>query len=148
MPHSLVDRAVDTKKLEARNERRGRGRAYDEIWCVFDIDAHVQVAEAIQKANANGIGLAISNPCIELWFILHFEDQTGFLRRHDAQRKSFRLLGCGKNLSSEATDGLVDRYPEARERARSLDAKHAGDGSPPRSNPSSCVWALIESVRQ
>lgn len=85
-PRSLVDRAVETKRAESRDERRGRGRAHDEIWCVFDIDEHPNIPDAIQKAEAHGIQLAISNPCIELWFILHFEDHTAYLDRHVASR--------------------------------------------------------------
>lgn len=147
VPLFLVDRAVETKRTEARDHRRGRGRAHDEIWCVFDIDAHPNLAEAVQKAEANGIGLAISNPCIELWFVLHFEDQTAYLSRHDAQSRSSELLACGKNLSQEAMNLLSDRYEDALVRAHRLDAKHKGDGSPSGSNPSSSVWALIDSIR-
>ena len=54
------------------------------------------------------------------------------------------LLGCEKNLTVAATDNLYARYDEARSRAQRLDTKHAGDGSPPRSNPSSDVWRLID----
>lgn len=115
---------------------------------MFDIDAHPNVREAIQKAEDNGIHLAISNPCVELWFILHFEDRTSHISRQAAQSRSSELLGCGKNLSRRAMDLLFDRFEDARQRARRLDAKHIGDGSPPRSNPSSGVWALIESIRQ
>ena len=147
VPQSLVEQAVATKKAEARDERRGRGRAHDEIWCVFDIDAHPNVPEAIQLAEAHGIGLAISNPCIELWFILHFRDQTAYLSRHDAQSAAAALLGCGKVLTRAAMELLRDGYEDARDRARRLDAKHDGDGSPPRSNPSSSVWTLIEAIR-
>lgn len=148
VPLSLVDRAVETKKAEARDEKRSRGRAHDEIWCMFDIDVHPNVADAVQKAEANGINLAISNPCIELWFILHFEDQTAHLERHEAQSRSSELLGCGKNLTREAMDRLFAEFDTARTRAHALDAKHQGDGSPVRSNPSSSVWALIDSIRR
>ncbi len=146
VPKSLVDKAVATKRSELRDQRRGRGRAHDEIWCMFDIDAHPNVREAIQKAEDNGIHLAISNPCIELWFILHFEDQTSYISRQDAQSRSAELLRCEKNLSGEAMDLLYSLFEEASQRARELDAKHRGDGSPPRSNPSSGVWKLIESI--
>jgi len=148
VPMSLVNEAVKTKKDELRDQRRGRGRAHDEIWCMFDIDAHPNVREAIQKAEDNGIHLAISNPCIELWFILHFEDQTSFISRQDAQSRSSELLGCGKNLSRQAMDLLFDRFKDAHQRASNLDVKHKRDGSRRRSKPSSSVWKLIDSIRQ
>lgn len=73
--------------------------------------------------------------------------EEGHLGRHDAQSAAAVLLGCGKVLTRPATDLLYDRYEDARDRAQRLDAKHEGDGSPPRSNPSSSVWSLIEAIR-
>lgn len=147
-PRELVDRAVEAKKLEDREERAGRGRAHDEIWCVFDVDQHPKLTEALQVAAAHGIHVAISNPCIELWFVLHFQDQTASLTAADALRQSKRHLGCGKNLTNDAVNSLVDCFDDARDRAAQLDAKHVGDASPPHANPSSSVWELIESIRR
>lgn len=143
-PLTLVERAVDTKRDAEREAARGRGRAFDEVWCVFDRDEHPNVDEALQLASQHGIEVVMSNPCIELWFILHFEDQTASIDRHAAQRRSAELLGCEKNLTVAATDLLYARHDDARRRAQELDRKHDGDGSPPRSNPSSDMWRLID----
>lgn len=147
VPLTLVERAVETKRITEREAARGRGRAYDEIWCMFDRDAHPNVPEALELAARNGIEVVMSNPCIELWFILHFEDQTASIDRHAAQRRASELLGCEKNLTVAAIDDLYARYDEARRRAQDLDKKHHGDGSPARSNPSSDVWRLIDRGR-
>lgn len=146
-PVQLVDRAVDAKRSEARAERRGQGRAHDEVWCVFDRDEHPNFERALEKAAANGIGVAVSNPCIELWFVLHFADQTAYIEGTDARRLSRDLLECEKVLSPAATAELGRRFADARTRARELDAKHAGDGSPPFSNPSSGAWRLVDQIR-
>jgi hypothetical protein len=98
-------------------------------------------------ANRNNINLAISNPCIELWFILHFERHTAYIERQPAQRRAEDLLGCSKVLTDSALSVLAERYDRARDRAIRLDEKHAGDGSPPASNPSSGVWRLIDLIR-
>jgi hypothetical protein len=45
---------------------------------MFDRDEHPNFARAIDLADRHGIKLAMSNPCLELWFILHFEDQTAY----------------------------------------------------------------------
>lgn len=145
-PLSLVDRAADAKRGEAREERRGHGRAHDEVWCVFDRDQHPNLPEALDKAAANGIGVVLSNPCIELWFVLHFADQAAHIERGDAQRLSRQLLGCDKVLTGPALAALSARYADAKQRAQQLDAKHAGDGSPARSNPSSNMWELIDRI--
>ena len=114
---------------------------------MFDRDEHPNFAQAIDLAEKHGINLAISNPCLELWFILHFEDRTSYLERYVAQRRAEELLGSAKVLTESALTTLADGYDEARRRAIKLDEKHAGDGSPPRSNPSSEVWRLIDMLR-
>lgn len=146
-PLQLVERAVERRKGDERDARRGRGRPFDEIWCVFDIDEHPNVAQAIALGRNNDIQLAISNPCLELWFILHFEDQTAWIDRKVAQDRSQDLLSCGKVLTPEAFRLLQERHDAASARAQALDEKHRLDASPPGENPSSSVWRLIESIR-
>lgn len=90
--------------------------------------------------------IAISNPCIELWFLLHFQDQSAFVERQLVQSLSRRLLGCDKALSEPALESLREGFAGAKQRAIALDAKHKGDGSAPHSNPSSTVWSLVDSI--
>lgn len=146
-PLTLVERAIAARQETQRDAARGRGRAYDEVWCMFDRDIHPNIPEALDLAGRNGVDVVMSNPCIELWFILHFEDQTAAIDRHPAQRRSAELLGCEKNLTVAATDRLYAQHDEARRRGQALDVKHDGDGSPPRSNPSSDIWRLIDHAR-
>ena len=146
-PRQLIDRAARAKRTSRREERRGRGRSYDEVWCVFDIDDHPSLNEVETMARDNEISVAVSSPCIELWFVLHFEDQTAHIERTAAQERSRELLGCGKALNEAALAVLEERYEAARQRARHLDEKHHGDGSPRWTNPSSGVWQIIDSVK-
>jgi len=145
-PLQLVQHAVDAQRQERRDERRGRGRAYDEIWCMFDVDVHPNIPDARDLARRHDIHLAVSNPCLELWFILHFEDRTAWIDRREAQRRSEELLGCSKILTDNALSELFERYGEAATRAEQLDRKHQGDGSPPGENPSSSVRHLVYSI--
>ncbi len=148
-PLSLVRRAMEVKKKEARDEKRGRGRARDEVWCVFDVDKHPSLKEAVFLAHEHGIHLAISNPCIELWFLIHFDDQTAFIERHDAQRSASKHTRCEKSLSREALVALDRNYEIAKQRARRLARKHKGDGTQfPDDNPSSGVWQVVDSIRR
>lgn len=147
VPSTLVDLAAIAKRQEARAERRGKGPAHDEYWCMFDIDDHVKIPEALDKASANGINVAVSNPCVELWFLIHFRPQTAYLEREEAQKLSKDVTGCDKRLTEDANKQLVDKFLAAKGRAIELDKKHDGDGSPPRSNPSSNVHELIDRIR-
>lgn len=115
---------------------------------MFDIDEHPNVDTAIDLAHRNDVRIAVSNPCLELWFLLHFGDQTAWIHRHEAQRRAAHCLGCGKSLSAAALDELHDRYDEARLRARQLDVKHRHDGSDPRANPSSEIWRLVDTINR
>ena len=145
-PLTVVEHAVKRKRHEARESRRGRGRASDEYWCVFDVDQHPNIDAAIQKAQANGIEVALSNPCIELWFVLHFQDQAAHIERAAVQAASRQLLDCDKLLDRNALQELERRVTDARRRAQALDDKHEGDGRAPGSNPSSGLWRLIDRI--
>ena len=145
-PMTVVNRAVKQKRSEAREARRGRGRASDEYWCVIDVDQHANLGPAVEKAIANGINVAVSNPCVELWFILHFQDQAAEIDKKRAQAISEKLLKCKKVLDERALQALADEFPEAKARAETLDAMHFGDGRPARSNPSSGVWKLVDRI--
>jgi hypothetical protein len=147
-PLALVRTAAARRDADLREARRGHGDAYSDYWCVFDIDEHPHVREALELATSNGIHVAVSNPCIELWFLLHFQDQHAAIHRHDAQRRSTEYLNCGKTPTSAALASLASQYEDARRRAQALDRKHDLDGSPARSNPSSEAWRLVEGIRQ
>jgi hypothetical protein len=138
-PLTLVKAAVERQRREQREEAKGRGVAHTEYWCVFDRDEHATFDAAVRMAREKKINLAVSNPCLELWFVWHFQDQTAYVERGDVQRMSRKLLGCEKTLDVAALTTLADqdRYDSAKERALRMDARHEGDGSPPGSNPRS-----------
>ena len=63
---------------------------------MFDVEwpqHHPNLGRALQIATHHGIRLAISNPCFELWLILHFEFQRAFINTSDAESKSRKLDG-------------------------------------------------------
>jgi hypothetical protein len=47
----------------------------DETWCVFDADKNTvqQLYKAKKLAHKNSIKIIFSNPCFELWFLLHYK---------------------------------------------------------------------------
>ena len=98
-PMTVVNSAVKQKRDEAKEARRGRGRASDEYWCVIDVDQHANLVPAVEKAIANGISVAVSNPCVDLWFILHFQDQTAEIDRKWAQAISKEQSGVSEPVA-------------------------------------------------
>ena len=144
-PDALVRRAKEHLRGQPR---RRADRDFDEIWCVFDTDEHENLPHAVEDAGQNGIDVAVSNPCFELWLVLHAQEQTAPIDRHGVQRLSNELgLSDGKRIADTARNTLVEAFETAKDRAQALDQRHAGNDSPPRSNPSTDVWRLVDQLR-
>lgn len=147
-PAGLVARAQQDAQASRRSSRRHGSPAFDEIWCVFDVDAHPDVSQAITEAEQSGINVAVSNPCFELWLVLHRENQRAHVERRRIQQRASRLgLIDGKSIPDAALRLLSESYEEAKRRARELDVWHDENDSMPRSNPSSDVWRLVDRLR-
>ena len=97
----------------------------------------------------NGIRLAISNPCFELWGILHYQDQNAPLERQECQRQLGNLCpdynaGAGKVFDNPEAIGRL--YSAAVERA-ALSVKRRQEEGDPGGNPSTTVHLLTELIR-
>lgn len=142
-PWTLVERASEAMI------RGGRADAENtEYWCVFDVEAptpHPRLKDAFVMARDHGIRMAISDPCFELWLILHYADRAGWLSTADAERLRREHDGStGKGL-----DGVeyAQRRADAGRRAGKLEAMHERDGRQfPKDNPSSGMYRLVEAV--
>lgn len=140
VPLTLVRMAVETRERAEREEAE-----IDEFWCVFDVEwpkNHPALKEAIELARRHGIELAISNPCFELWLVLHFEACGTWLDNDAARRRR-------RDHDNQAEKGLVGatympRRAAAARHAAALDARHARNGTTfPHDNPSSGMHRLI-----
>jgi hypothetical protein len=67
----VVGKGIDPEQLVA-HAHRVRGD-HDEVWCVVDTD-EFDIAKAVRVADKLKVRLAVSNPCFELWLLLHFDD--------------------------------------------------------------------------
>lgn len=146
-PVDLVRRAIRQRSADLVEARHGQGDAYDQYWCVFDVDEHPGLEQALALAAGHDIHVAVSSPCFELWLILHFEYRAGYLDSAAAERLAAAYLGCGKVLTPAALAKLADGYDVARQRARLLGRKHVADGSGAHANPSTAVWRLVDEIQ-
>jgi hypothetical protein len=145
VPRTLVEVAKDAR-AKARDAGKRSGDdflSYDEVWAVFDRDEHPRFQDACQMARDNGIELAVSNPCIELWLLLHFRDSPGAQHRHNVLKmlKTY-LPGYDKRLEFE---DFAEGAAQAIARARRLDADAESMGEAFR-NPTTGVYRLLESI--
>jgi hypothetical protein len=67
----------------------------DIIWCVFDRDDNTNemLAKAKRIAMKEGYQIAFSNPSFEVWFLLHFHNQTAPVEDCDAAIKLLKQKG-------------------------------------------------------
>lgn len=64
---------IDTNKLvEKACSLRSKSSVYCDTWIVFDRDLVPNFDRIIKDAESNGIHVAWSNPCIEMWFLAYF----------------------------------------------------------------------------
>lgn len=143
MPRTLVAMAS-----AARNRAIDEEAEIDEFWCVFDVEwprNHPGLKDAVEQARANGIRLAVSNPCFELWLILHFQNHAAWLDNNEARRLRRQLDGSsGKGLDAAKYMPLM---ADATRRAAELDRRHVrNSASFPQDNPSSGMHRLLAST--
>jgi hypothetical protein len=144
-PRKLVEMAKS-----ARDQARARARqqdddflAYDEVWCAFDRDQHERFEDACQMARDNQLELAVSNPCVELWLLLHFRENPGAQHRDHVQKLLKKFLpDYDKHFDFELVADLVD---QATTRARRLDREAESTGETFR-NPTTGFYRLTESI--
>lgn len=146
VPKTVVKEAIalrERAEQEALRERDENLR-WDEVWGVFDVDDHPSLAEAVELAGRHAIRVAVSNPCFELWALLHFQDQQAHIERGKLRAALQRhLRGYDKVLDF---DRMHPGYEEALRRATALADRAARDGEPGR-NPTTDVPRLTESIR-
>ena len=144
VPRTVVEAARDRKK-EAQDQaerEKDDNLAYDSVWSVFDIDDHPKVCEAQDMARDNDIRLCISNPCFELWLLLHFRDNPGMKHRDKIHEM---LIDHVPNYSKHVDYASYSEGYERAVRARRMDEDAEGAHEPHR-NPTTGVYELTESI--
>jgi len=135
VPLTLVQLAAERKK----------DSEIDECWCIFDVEwpkHHPNLNEAFSLAQKKGVNLAVSNPCFEVWLILHLKEHSRFSDTNSAESLS-RSLDKRAGKSIEAATYMPQRRIAAK-RAKKLAMRHERDGTRfPNDNPSSGMYAFL-----
>lgn len=111
-PSKLVRDAVKHKN-RAPQSREDRFTAYDDVWCVMDVEApkpHPDLADALRDAKRGGVRVVLSNPCFELWVLLHRCKAPGWKTSDQLQK----LLESHAAFGYDATRKKLD-YPALRD---------------------------------
>ena len=138
--------------------------AYDEIWCVFDMDVrrgedeYSDFDNAIHQAESLGFKVAYSNDAFELWFYLHFEYTDAKNLRTFYYEELGKRLGLNYEKDGKRYDFCQKVYKllevheqssqsKALKRA-SLLYKEKSDLPYHRQNPVTKVFELVEELNR
>jgi RloB-like protein len=149
VPLTIVQKAVAIKK-QKEHETKKATNSFDklfEVWAVFDIDEHPNIPQAIDMAKANKVATAVSNPCIEIWALLHVHFHRSHIHRHDLQRKLALIMPKYEPEGSKQFDfeQIKDNFNLAKTRAEKLLAEHEATDNP-GANPSTNFFMLLDRI--
>lgn len=123
---------------------------YDECWLLMDTDHwftgnhRENTMRTISEARAEGFRVALSNPCFELWLLLHHEDIAPAQPFEDCKSVGKRLAALlgGYNKGNVRTRPFtVENALAAISRGRQLTPLQTPFPIP---NPGTEVWQLVE----
>jgi len=143
-PDGIVKRAMALREEYLKTGDLDEG---DEIWCVVDVNGHTTMNDARQRADANGISLAISNPCFEYWLLLHVEDTAPPAIKCDEMIRNLKKHEEFKEYNKTKFDHstIVDRADLAAGRAKKqFDGKAEPD--PTKCCPCTMIFNLIAAI--
>lgn len=116
-PINIVSSAVssvDKKELDLD--------ADDAAYAIFDIDfgKESQIKEARRIAENNNVGLLLSNPCFEIWLLLHFRYSTRGYTSNEAVIDELRNRWPDYRKNIKSFEYIVDRIDIAIENSKKL----------------------------
>lgn len=117
-PKTLVERAADLKAKEDKEARKERFDSWESVWAVTDVDGFSMFA-AQQLARQEAVGLAVSNPCFEVWLIDHMIVCPEFCSETKACGKKAQELGvtCSRGKKSKSLEkSKAIGFPITKER--------------------------------
>ena len=149
--------ARSTKVLVNEAIKKRSLKTYSEVWVVFDKDDNKDFDEAIAIAKKEGLNVAWSNECFELWLLLHFQDLNSAIGRDNYYSKlstHFKNKNINNGKYDKNINNIFDITSEyvykAIERSNALlnNYKNANIISPTKMNPGTNVQDLVSKLIQ
>jgi hypothetical protein len=153
-PRTIAEKAVERAKKEGlakgvKARPKSSFESKDQVWAVFDRDEHESFDIAIELCTRHGVNIGRSNPCFEVWLILHEEE----FHRPDDRHQVCRHLRClcpeydphGAKICNWPK--LLEHVEIAEQRASQQLSEREREGAP-FGRPSTTVGALAEAIRK
>lgn len=138
-------------------KKKDEVQAGDEFWVILDTDHHIRgthlptTLTALRTASQSGFEVAFSNPCFELWLLLHHADVpvgTAFKNCDEVGERLRQTLGGYNKTALQATHFLPSRIADAVRRARLLESNPDAPEDVWPSSTGTRVYRLLERVTQ
>lgn len=139
-PINVVNFAIDEKKK--------LGEPTDEVWCVLDTESlanNPTLKTAVEKAKKSKINLAISNPCFEYWYYIHFDESSRPFANGQEMKRELKTHIPDYNESMNVFPILDSLTPTAMKNAEKL-RKRSDESWDIFPNPSTCVDKLVQEI--
>lgn len=149
VPSTLARKAADHAKELGISSRRKPANSFeerDEVWVVCDRDEHPHFEDAVGLCQSRGVGVARSNPCFEVWLILHLRDYDKPDGRDKVQEYLCELRPEYRRNKVPDCAGLVASIERAESRAKILLVRREKEGAP-FGPPSTTVGELTSEIR-
>jgi len=125
-PNAVIDRAIEEQRKLCESQNEGE-ESRDTVWALIDLEGgHIysKLTSPTEKAQQNDISIVLSQPCYELWTLLHLED-TGEHFQHcaavlDRLRQRWKTK-FGQQLGPKAQadySKILGNRPQAASRAK------------------------------
>ena len=153
VPFTIATKAVEHARALGLSRRSRRKKDSfeegDQIWAVFDRDEHPRFNEAVVFCESNGIHVGRSDPCFELWLVLHERDYDRSCDRHEIQvvLEALRPEYDPDGAKTPDCDDLITRIEEAEQRGKAQFRRREQEGDP-YDNPSTTVGRLTRAIRE
>jgi hypothetical protein len=110
-----------------------------------------QLKTAVKKASVYGISVAMSNPCFELWFLMHYEFTTRPMQNYDDVKKRLLQYMPGYEKSTDVFDSLNGKLCDAINNCKRLKQYHSNSGVRNLIDvsvaPYTNIWEIIEEIQ-
>ena len=148
VPMTVVNAAIKEREILLERKRKTKDSfEIFRVWAVFDRDEHPQVPEALAMARRNSIEVAFSNPCFELWPLLHLIDYGAVHGRHKVQSMLHEVMPNYHHEKSPIVDfeKIKNEFPKAYAKAEFLNNSRADEGDIDGC-PTTTVGVLVKKI--
>lgn len=152
-PKTVVEKAIE-ELHELKKEARKSGNSFDskiEVWAAFDRDdiPMNEIRKAIALAEENNVSVAFSNPCFEVWGLMHYSAYSRPGHQSECHKALKKVLPgyCHQDNPILDVNELAPRYEAAVKNTKISLIEREKDGEK-IGDPSTTVFLLTEQIKK